>query len=68
MLGRLDESIAAAKEALELDPTFAVAHNNLALAYSEKGAYKEAVEHCDKALEYGFDVAPKFLKDIEPYR
>ncbi|MBW1770827.1 MAG: tetratricopeptide repeat protein, partial [Deltaproteobacteria bacterium] len=68
MLGRLDESIAAAKKALELEPTFAVAHNNLALAYLEKGAFKEAVEHCDQALAHGFDVAPEFLKELEPHR
>ena len=68
MQGRLDDSIAAANKALELDPTFAVAHNNLALAYFEKGAYKEAVEHCDKALANGFDVEPEFLKELEQYR
>ncbi len=68
MQGRLDESIAAANKALDLEPTFAVAHNNLALAYFEKGAHKEAIVHCDKALAYGFDVEPKFLKQLEPYR
>ncbi|RLC12410.1 MAG: hypothetical protein DRH43_01695 [Deltaproteobacteria bacterium] len=68
MRGQLDDCIAAAKKALELAPTFAVAHNNLALAYFEKKAYKKAVEHCDKALAYGFDVKPEFLKQLEPYR
>jgi hypothetical protein len=53
---------------LELEPTFAVAHNNLALAYFEKWAYQDAVEHCDKALAHGFDVEPKFLKQLEQYR
>jgi tetratricopeptide (TPR) repeat protein len=68
MQGRLDESIAAANKALALEPTFAVAHNNLALAYFEKGAYEKAVEHCDKAVANGFNVEPKFLEALEPYR
>jgi hypothetical protein len=51
-----------------LDATFAVAHNNLALAYFEKKDYKKAVEHCDAAQKNGFEVEPKFLKDLEPHR
>jgi hypothetical protein len=40
----------------------------LALAYFEKEAYQEAIEHCDKAVANGFNVEPKFLKALEPYR
>jgi tetratricopeptide (TPR) repeat protein len=68
MQGRLDDCISAANKALELEPTFAVAHNNLALAYFEKGAYKQAVEHCDMAVAHGFEVEPRFLKELEPHR
>lgn len=68
MQGRLDDSIAAANKALELEPTFAVAHNNLALAYHEKGDHKKAVEHCDIAVENGFEVEPKFLEELKPHR
>jgi hypothetical protein len=64
----VDDSIAASKRAIELESSFAVAHNNLALAYFEKEAYKEAIDHCDQALKHGFDVEPEFLKQLEPYR
>ena len=62
------KGIAAANKALALDETFAPAHNNLALAYFHKEEYQKAIEHCDKAQEYGFDVKPEFLKDLEPHR
>ena len=68
MQGRLEESIAASKKVLQMAPTFAVAHNNLALAYFEKGAFLEAVAHCDQARTYGFSVDSRFLQELEPYR
>ena len=37
MKGLIDESIEANLKTLELEPNFAVAHNNLAIAYLEKG-------------------------------
>ena len=49
-------------------PTFAVAHNNLALAYFEKGEFQTALTHCDQARSYGFSVDPRFLEMVEPYR
>jgi hypothetical protein len=51
-----------------MEPSFSVAHNNLAIAYLENGEYEMAVEHCDKAVELGYEVAPEILKEIEQYR
>jgi tetratricopeptide (TPR) repeat protein len=68
MQGRLEESIAASQKVLKMAPTFAVAHNNLALAFFEKGEFQEAVDHCDQAGSYGFSVDPRFLEMVAPYR
>jgi TolB-like protein/Flp pilus assembly protein TadD len=43
-LGRDDESIARAKRALLLDPSFGVAHQALGRSYVQKGMYKEAIQ------------------------
>ena len=68
MKGLVDESIQASLKVLELEPAFAVAHNNLAIAYLEKGDYGPALEHIDRALDLGFQVAPQLLKEVEAYR
>ena len=68
MNGQVDESIAVSKKVLEQQPEFAVAHNNLAIAYIEKGEYALAIEHCDKARDLGYDVAPQILAELEKQR
>jgi tetratricopeptide (TPR) repeat protein len=68
MKGMIDESIAENLKALELEPKFAVAHNNLAIAYMEKENFKKAIEHCDIAVEVGYEVAPEIIKELEQYR
>ena len=68
MKGMIDESIDANLNALKIEESFAVAHNNLAIAYLEKKHYEMAVQHCDKAVELGYNVAPEILKEIEKYR
>jgi len=68
MTGQITESIQTNHKALELEPNFAVAHNNLAIAYIENGQYDLAVEHCDKALKLGYDVSPEILKELEKHR
>ncbi|MDY6793578.1 MAG: tetratricopeptide repeat protein [Thermodesulfobacteriota bacterium] len=68
MKGMVDESIEANMKALKLEEGFAVAHNNLTVAYLEKEHYAMAVQHCDKAVELGYEVAPEILKEIEKYR
>ncbi|MBW2439877.1 MAG: hypothetical protein JRH12_05335, partial [Deltaproteobacteria bacterium] len=47
---------------------FAPAHNNLAISYLEKGEAGLAVEHCDKAVALGYEVAPEILKEIDAAR
>ena len=68
MKGRVDDSIEMNLQALKINPDFAPAHNNLTIAYLEKGTPDLAVQHCDKALELGYDMAPEILKEIEGHR
>lgn len=68
MKGDIDKSIETNLKVLEKEPAFAVAHNNLAIAYLEKGDSALAVEHCDKAEQMGYEVAPALKKEIEAYR
>lgn len=68
MSGLIDESIKANLKVIELDPDFAIAYNNLAIAYLEKGEHDKAIENCDKAIKFGYEVAPEILKEIESYR
>jgi tetratricopeptide (TPR) repeat protein len=68
MKGLIDESIEANLKALELEPAFAVAHNNLAIVYLEKGKYDLAIKHVDKAVELGFEVDSELLKEIQAFR
>ncbi len=68
MSGLIDESLKANLKVIELDPNFAIAYNNLAIAYLEKGEYNKAVENCDKATKFGYEVDPGILKEIESHR
>lgn len=68
MKGMVDESIETNLKALKLEEDFAVAHNNLAIAYLEKKHYEMAVQHLDKAVELGYEVAPEILEEIEKHR
>jgi tetratricopeptide (TPR) repeat protein len=61
----IDESIEANLKALKLHPDFAPAHNNLAIAYLEKGEARSAIEHCERAVALGYGVSPEILKEIE---
>jgi tetratricopeptide (TPR) repeat protein len=64
----LDEGIAEYRKAIAIDPNLAVAYNNLAVAYYLKKEYGLAIEHCDRAIELGYEVHPGFLNDLKPYR
>jgi len=50
-LGRFDESIASSRRAVELDPAFADAYNNLGLALISQGQPAEAVNIFRKTIE-----------------
>src|SRR3954451_24712768 len=49
--GWLDEAIKEFKKAIELDPSSAHAHDNLATVYSEKKLYAQALEEYLTALK-----------------
>ena len=66
--GMIKESIATNLSALEVEPDFSIAHNNLTIAYLENKEPAKAIRHCDRALELGYEVAPEILTEIEAYR
>ncbi|MDD9301585.1 MAG: tetratricopeptide repeat protein [Desulfobacter sp.] len=68
MKGLVEEGIKANLEALEVQPQFPIAHNNLAVAYLQNKDYEKAILHCDKAVELGFEVAPDLLKELASHR
>jgi hypothetical protein len=49
-------------------PKFPIAHNNLAVAYLQLEDYKQAIKHCDIAVDLGFDVNPALLDELAPHR
>jgi len=49
--GRLEDAVACFRQAVELDPGCAEAHNNLANALRERGRFEEALLHLNRALE-----------------
>ena len=55
--GRVDEAIAHYRKALEINPDFAEAHNNLGLALADRGRFDEAIAYYQKALEIKPDYA-----------
>jgi len=68
MKGLVDEAIKANEEALDVEPNFPVAHNNLAVAYLEKEDYAKAIAHCDRAVSLGFSVARELLDELAAHR
>lgn len=50
-LGKLDNAVKAFQNALEIDPTFAIAHHNLGLTYKAMGILDRAVESYHRALK-----------------
>ena len=51
-----------------IEPDYVKAHQNLAIAYVEKGDYQKAITHCDKAVALGADVQPRLLELLKPFR
>jgi len=68
MKGLVKEGIKANLEAIKIQPEFPVAHNNLAVAYLEIEDFDKAIVHCDKAEEFGFEVAPQLKDELAPHR
>jgi predicted Zn-dependent protease with MMP-like domain/Flp pilus assembly protein TadD len=56
--GKVDEALAEFEQAVKADPKFVPAHLNRAeLLVEEFGAYEEAIEHCDRLLAGGPELA-----------
>jgi protein O-mannosyl-transferase len=71
--GKLDEAIPHFQKALEIEPRYAEAHNNLGIVRAQKQQLDEAVTHFEKALEINPDFAEAhhnlglaFVKKDEP--
>lgn len=68
MKGLVPEGIKANLEAVQIQPEFPVAHNNLSVAYLEIEDYEKAILHCDKAEALGFEVAQELKDELAPHR
>ncbi|NOX32758.1 MAG: tetratricopeptide repeat protein [Deltaproteobacteria bacterium] len=68
MKGLVPEGIKANLEAINIQPGFPVAHNNLSVAYLEVGEFDKAIHHCDKAEDLGFEVAQELKDELAPHR
>ena len=62
--GEFEAAIRENLQALELNPNFALAHNNLIHAYRAVGDDESAKTHCEKALELGFQVNPELAAEL----
>jgi tetratricopeptide (TPR) repeat protein len=63
-LKRRDDAIAAWQRAVERDPNYAVAFNNLAVAYWMAGRLDDAQASLARADSLGFKVNPSFRADL----
>jgi tetratricopeptide (TPR) repeat protein len=68
MKGLLDEGIKANLEAVNIQPEFPIAHNNLCVGYLEKEEYAKAIEHCDIAISLGYEVPEGLKAELAPHR
>ncbi len=68
MKGLIDEGIEANLKALEVQPGFPIAHNNLAVGYLQKGEYEKAAEHCQKAEDLGYEVPEQLKQELAANR
>jgi spermidine synthase len=67
-LGRIDEAVDRFSAAVEIEPDYVKAHQNLAVAYVEKMDYSKAIAHCDAAVALGAKVQPRLLELLAPFR
>ena len=66
--GRLEDGIREFRKALEINPRNAMARSGLARAYFARGSYREAAEHCDRAMEQGCRFDSPMLEILSRYR
>jgi tetratricopeptide (TPR) repeat protein len=63
--GDRNEGVRALQQCLALDPTYGLAHYNLAVAEFMAGHVREAKQHLDAALTAGVKANPKFVSDVD---
>jgi tetratricopeptide (TPR) repeat protein len=68
LMGRYKDAVGLFTEILTIRPDFALAYNNLAVAYYYLKQYDLAVDNCDKALTLGYQVQPEFIKLLKAHR
>jgi tetratricopeptide (TPR) repeat protein len=64
----MNEAIAHFKQAITLEPGYAHAYYNLALAYYSQGKYRASLEHLEKAKALGARVDPGIDEFLQAYR
>ena len=62
--GNTAKEIESYKKAIELDPDYADAYNNRAVAYYYMKEYDKAWDDVYKAQSLGYQLHPGFLKDL----
>ncbi len=67
-VGQSKKAVDLLAQVLKTDPENAVVHNNIALAYYYQKQYALAIQHCDKAIELGYQVKPSLLELLKPFR
>ena len=65
-MGRTQEAIDHLSVALEIDPQYAEAHNNLGMALAQQGRLDEAIEHFSQALRINpeYENARRNLQEV----
>lgn len=66
--GKLEDGIVEFRKALDLNPKNASVRSGLAKAYFARGDYKQAAEHCDRAIEQGCRFEPSMMDVLNRYR
>jgi Flp pilus assembly protein TadD len=66
--GELEVAEAEWKAALEADPKYGEAHNNLAVVYMMNGRLQDAEAEIKLADKYGFRMNPQFKEDLKERR
>jgi tetratricopeptide (TPR) repeat protein len=64
-MDRLEESVEASNKALAIRPDFAIAHNNLAVAYLDLGQEDKAKEHAELAQKNGYPIHEDLLAKLD---
>jgi DNA-binding SARP family transcriptional activator len=68
MQGDVEGCIDQCRQVIEEQPTFGPAYNNMCLAYMQREDYERAIENCDLAVQYGYEMPDDILQELQPYR